>query len=242
MKTVFVSLGILFCGIVNAQLSNPQQKLILYNGEVLTGNSLLYHSPILKPAEFVLDGLSYETSMVEFFQNKHGYFANLSNQNRNSHERYALCIRMGKVNLFEEIDMEVYGGEELIVEENAKGRDPMLASGEYFQFYTKGNEAVKKATYRNMKVDLSDNEASMKHLKAFKKYQLLQWGLIGVGSGLIAANVINQAPGAVKFNPVMAIGFVIGGSSYFLQSPKSDSIWLAADEYNKHDIDVVSTP
>jgi len=242
MKTLFFSIGLMLCAISNGQLTKPQQKLVLFNGEVITGSTLTYESPILKPAEFLLDGNSYETTSVEFFQNNHGYFANLGRQNNNRQERYAMRIQKGKINLFEEVEMEVYGGAELQIEGNSNGSDPMLASGEMYNYYNKGEESIKKASYRNLKVDLGDNSTSMKHLKAFKKYQVLQWSLIGIGTGLIAANVASQSATGVKFNPIMAIGLVVGGSSYFLQAPKSDSIWLAADEYNKPESAVVSNP
>lgn len=240
MKAFVLSLS-MFCFIsVNAQLTHPEQKIILYNGEEIIGKKLLYETPLFKPSEFVLDGVSYESSAVEFFQNNHGYFANLGRQHNNRQERYAMRIQKGKLNLFEEIEISVYGGELLQTEENSNGKDPMLASGEVFHYYKKDGETIKKATCKNLKVDLSDNENSMKHLKAYKKYQVLQWGLIGVGTGFIAANIIAQSSTGIKFNPVMAIGLVVGGSSYFLQAPKSDSIWLAADEYNAVN-EVVST-
>jgi hypothetical protein len=242
MRLLILFFGI-FCGTeALAQLTKPVHRMILFNGEIITGEHLTYNCPILKPAEFVLDGISYETNTVEFFQNNHGYFANLSRQNAKSKERYAMRIQKGKINLFEEIEIDIYGSEELQVEGNSNGKDPLLASGEFFNYYSKGDEAIKKATYRNLKVDLSDNANSMYHLKQFKKYQLIQWGLIGAATGIVAANVAAQSSTGVKFNPIMAVGLVIGGSSYFLQAPKSDSMWLAADEYNKTEQPMVSNP
>lgn len=242
MRTLITTLLLLAIHSVFAQLTSPQQKLILFNGDVINGERLIYDSPVMRAASFIVDDEPFETSSVEFFQNKHGYFANLARLHNSKQERYAMRIHKGKLNLFEEIEMEVYGGDELQVEGHSNGRDPMLASGEVFHYYNKGDETIKKATYSNLKIDLSDNPESMKHLKSYKKYQMLQWGLIGVGVGLIAANVLAQADNGVKFNPVMAIGFVVGGSSYFLQAPKEDFIWLAADEYNKPEAAVVSNP
>lgn len=242
MRLLILLLGI-FCGTqAVAQLTKPTHRLILFNGEVITGNQLVYNCPILKPAEFVLDGIAYETSTVEFFQNNHGYFANLSRQNSKSKERYAMRIQKGNINLYEEIEIEVYGGEELLVEGNSAGKDPLLASGEYFNYYSKGDESIKKATYRNLKVDLSDNPQSMQHLKQYKKYQVFQWGLLGAATGIIVANVAAQSGTGLKFNPIMALGLVIGGSSYFFEAGKSDSLWLAADEYNKSEQPLVSNP
>lgn len=242
MRTLFFILGLTIVGVSYGQLTNPQQKVFLYNGEILTGEHLIYESSLLKPAVFTLDDGQFETSSVEYFQNNHGYFANLGRLHNNRQERYAMRIQKGKINLFEEIEIEVYGGAELLANANAAENEVMLASGESYNYYSKGDGTVKKATYGNLMFDMSDNPESVKHLKAYRKYRLLQWGLIGAGAGLIAANVVAQSATGIKFNPVMAIGLVVGGGSYFLQTPKEDSIWLAADEYNKPDPAVVSNP
>lgn len=242
MRTLVFILGFMVVGASYGQLTNPQQKLVLYNGETLTGERLVYESSLLKPSVFTLDDGQFETSSVEYFQNNHGYFANLGRLHNNRQERYAMRIQKGKINLFEEIEIEVYGGEELLANANTAENEVMLASGEAYNYYSKGDGTVKKANYHNLMFDMSDNPESVKHLKAYKKYRLLQWGLIGVGTGLIAANVVAQSATGIKFNPVMAIGLVVGGGSYFLQTPKEDSIWLAADEYNKPEPAVVSNP
>ncbi|MBL0315082.1 MAG: hypothetical protein IPP69_04605 [Flavobacteriales bacterium] len=211
----------------------PQNKVVLYSGDVITGEHLLYESPIMKQPLFTMSNEEYASTDVQFFQNNHGFFANLNRIHGQNTERYALRIKVGKLNLFEEIDLSVYGGEELKTEGTNNNQDPMLATGEMYQYYSKGTDAVREAKYSNLKYDLSDNAASMAHLKRYRNYRSLQWGLIGVGAGLIAANVIAHSNTAVKFNPVMALGFVIGGGSYLLEKPKEDELWLAADEYNK---------
>jgi len=59
--------------------------------------------------------------------------------------------------------------------------------------------------------------------------------LLGIGSGIIAMDVLRQSGGGVQFNPVMAFGFVVGGGSYLLETPKRDALWLAADAYNQEE-------
>jgi hypothetical protein len=233
MKTLMFGIFSLCTLLMQAQLTKPVNKVQLYSGEVYTGENVVYNAPALKQANFMLDEETYESSTVEFFQNDHGYFANLGRLHGFEKERYALRIKTGRVNLFEEIEIDVYGGEELRTESPGNMQDPMLASGAEYQYYSKGEGPVREATYGNLKVDLGDHVKSAQLLKNYRNYRLLQWSMIGIGSGLVAASVISQSGGAVKFTPFMALGVVIGGGSYLLEAPKSDALWLAADAYNK---------
>jgi hypothetical protein len=218
-----------------AQLTKPVHKVVLFSGEVFTGERLVYETPILRPAYFALDMEEFESSSVNYFQNNHGYFTNLARLHGMNSERYALRIATGKMNLFEEVDLSVYGGDELKTADSSGIQDPMLATGEMYEYYSKGDQPVRKASYRNLVVDLKDNEQSIKHLHAYRNYTILQWGMLGVGSAIIAANIMAQSNSAVRFNPVMALGIVIGGGSYLMERPKHDELWLAADEYNKEE-------
>jgi len=238
MKISFSFLFLVCVTVVSAQLTNPQHKVFLASGDVKIGERLTYETAPTGRQEFVLDNDRYDSEDVHFFQNNHGYFANLNRVLGNNKERYALRIRKGNLSLYEEIEMEVYGGEELKTEgePGTDIQDPMLASGKMFEYYQMaGNDYVRKATYANLNVDLAGNTESLKHLGSFKKFRILQWALLGIGSGIIAMDVLRQSGGGVQFNPVMAFGFVVGGGSYLLETPKRDALWLAADAYNQEE-------
>ncbi len=207
-------------------------RLILFSGEVVNGLELKYEAPSLKQANFFIDGSAYASDEVKFFQNSHGFFANLAKVHGANSERYALRIRKGRMSLYEEINMDIYGGDELKTGEEATMQDPMLASGNMYEYYNIDDQPVREATYGNLRIDLKDNEESMKHLQRYRRYKWLQMGLLGLGSGVVVYDVIRQSGGAVKFNPFMAFGIVIGGSSYFMETPKDDELWFAADAYN----------
>ncbi len=233
LLALFVS-GISFHSL--AQLdTKPVYSIKLFSGEVIEGKELSYQSPLLKPAAFLLDNKEYASAEVSYFQNSHGYFSNLAKLHGECAERYALRIKKGKVNLYEEIEIGIYCNESLTVDEaaGAKMQDPMLATGESFGYYNKGDEPVREATYANMKVDLSDNETSMSHLKKYRNYRLLQWTVLSLGTGVVAYEVLRSSGSAIKLSPFMAFGIVLGGSSYFFEAPKSDELWLATDAYNE---------
>lgn len=210
--------------------------LKLYSGEKVTGTHLTYEMPILKPALFQLDDQPFETKQVQFFQNNHGFFANLNKIHGDKSERYALRIKQGRANIYEEVSMDVYGKEELNVnggtEEDLKRLD-LLASGEGFEYYSVAEREVRKANVRNMRDDFADNAQALHEVNMIRKYQILQVALIGVGAGFIAYDIISQSGGAVRLNAPMVIGVVIGGSAYFLEGAKENARWLAIDEYNK---------
>jgi hypothetical protein len=215
-----------------SQKTNQENSVKLHSGEIFQGEKALYINPILKQPSWEVDGQKFETNLVAFIQNNNGYIAHLNKIHGDKTERYALRIKKGKINLYEEIDIEYYGGETL---EGADGdeKPETLASGEMYQYYAMGDGDVKKATFKSLKNDLKDNEESVKHLKAFRNFKFLQATLIALGAGIITYDIINQSDDAVRFSPLMAAGIVVGGSSYFLQSKKDDALWLAADAYNK---------
>lgn len=233
MKALFTTLTCIGLMTAQAQLTKPAHKLILFSGEQITGESLVYESPILRQPYFTMSDESYESPTVAFFQNSHGYFANLCKIHGLNSERYAMRIKLGKINFFEEVDLSVYGGETLKIEGTNNNQDPMLASGDILEYYTKGDSPIRAAKYKNLVVDLNDNANSMSHLKRYRNYKILQWSMIGVGSGIIAANIISQSNSSVKFNPVMAIGIAIGGGSYLMEKPKEEELWIAVEDYNK---------
>lgn len=233
MKALFTTLSLLLVMIAQAQFTKQEHRVFLFSGEEVKGSRLFYEAEPGKAPSFNLDNEVFASSNVAYFQNNHGYFANLGKLHGLNSERYAMRLKTGKVNLFEEINIDVYGGDDLQTEGQANPQDPMLASGTHFDYYSKGDQPVRKASYKNLRVDLGDNAASAMHLRHYRNYRWLQWGLMGLGSGVITAAVMAQTGGPVKFTPLMAVGFVVGGGSYFLETPKQDALWLAADEYNK---------
>jgi hypothetical protein len=93
---------------------------------------------------------------------------------------------------------------------------------------------VKKATLKNLRKDIGGVEAARKELNYHRNMKVLQFSLIAVGAGLITYGIIEQSGDDVRFSIPMAVGIVVGGSSYFLEKKKEDALWFAADAYNKN--------
>jgi hypothetical protein len=224
--------------LLHAQVKPVQHEVVLHNGERFSGVKLTYSSPILQPSAFQLDDKKFESAEVAFFRNYHGYFANLNKLYNDRAERYALRIKEGKINLFEEVEFEAYAEESLAIPEG--GENEMLATNESFQFFSKGDGAVQKANYKNLRLALADNDESKKEMNVFRNYRYLQIGLIAAGAGMIAYEVVRQNDAAnassdesIRFTPMLALGIVVGGSSYLIERPKQDAKWFAVEKYNK---------
>jgi hypothetical protein len=218
-----------------AQKSPVAHKLFLYSGDSIEGTRLIYSTPILKAPVFQMDGENFQTDIVQYLQNNNGYLANLNKIYSDKSERYALRIKKGKMNLFEEIDMAFYGADELEIDKTVdESKQEMLATGTIFQYYNIGNGDVKKATLKNLRKDIGGVEAARKELNYHRNMKVLQFSLIAVGAGLITYGIIEQSGDDVRFSIPMAVGIVVGGSSYFLEKKKEDALWFAADAYNKN--------
>lgn len=213
-----------------AQVTAPKHSIVYFSGEKVDGDRLIYEAPILKAPHFDLDGLQIETPSVAFFQNNHGYFANLAKIHGEKAERYAIRIKTGNINLYEEIEMEVYGGDNIEIAED--GNDN-LAKGEDFQYFNVSTGEIKKANYRNLKANMADNAKALREVNMIRNYSIIQGVLIGIGAGIIGYEIHRQTDQAVRFTPAMAAGIVVGGSSYFLINAKGNARWLAVDAYNR---------
>jgi hypothetical protein len=199
------------------------------SGETIEGKNLVFLAPLNAEPVFQLDGIMYPSKDVEFFKTKHGYFANLGRIEGFEKPLFAMCIDRGRTNLYQRINIDVYGGTQLQPRSDGEG----LSDGTSFQYYNVGDEPLRKVGYGNMKVDLADNLGATAHLKDYRKFRLLQFGLIGSGAGVLASSLAVQTGQPIQFNPMMLLGVLLSGSSLLLESPKGDALWLAADEYNR---------
>jgi hypothetical protein len=215
-----------------AQLGKAKpHTLELSSGTSFDGDLLVYAEPIMSPPVFRLGAKEVPVSDVRFFRNNHGYFANLRFADQ-SKEGFAMRIKKGNIDLFECIDIDLYGKTELKI---AGGEDETavkkMAQGREFQYYSVNQKNIKRANYSNLVMDLQSNAESVGHLRNFRMYKWLQRGLIVAGAGLIGASIGSQGEN-LAFTPAMALGIVLGGSSYFCEAPKDDFMWMAVESFN----------
>ncbi|MFZ6052066.1 hypothetical protein [Halocola ammonii] len=222
----------------NAQLvigAKEKQQVVLYSGDTLQSDSITYEFLTEGDPYFRLDHETRFTSdSVKFITNFHGTFVNLRTVNRSSDpERYAKRIKNGKVKVYEEIEMEIYGGKYLAIQRTGRrlNNHPELASGDKYDFYSVHNDTIRKVNYRNLKYDLWGNEKSREELQVFKRFRYLQIGMIAAGAGIAGASLLfGDASG--EFTPITATGIVVAACSVFIEFPKKNALKNAIDYYN----------
>jgi hypothetical protein len=230
MKSLVLFFGVVFAATAPAQ--NVVHKVVPFEGAEQTGVRLLYQKPIMQEPYFDLDGLRIETEKVGFFRNNHGYFANLC-RIAPGKERYAMKIKSGIISQYEEIDILIYGGDALDLHtQPSVATNPLLATGESFQFYTKNNGAITKANFRNLKTDIGDNTESATWLRAYRRYRWMQRGTLVAGAGITAGSFLVK-PGDVKFTPLSAFGLIVFAGSYLFEYAKKDALYFAVDAFNR---------
>ena len=136
MKKLLVIFISLLPNILMAQDEPAPHFIIMQSGYRVEGVNLVYEDHILADPIFKLDGTTYATPEIKFLSNNNGYFANLAPIHGEKSERYALRIVKGKLDLYEEIDMMIYGQPSLAV---------MIAIFEPIGFATAGGDAQHEA-------------------------------------------------------------------------------------------------
>lgn len=214
-----------------AQLTQAKSHTVeLANGTSYEGDLLVYAEPIMLEPVFQLDETAHPVKHVRFFRNNHGYFANLQYSDKKQ-PGFAMRIKKGNIDLFELVDIEVYGKREIDISEEDSREMRKMAQGKEFQFYCVDGKQVKKANYANLRMDLQSNATSIHNLQMFRRYQWLQRGMILAGSSLLISGFTSQGANP-KFTPFMALGVVLGGGSLLCETPKDDYLWQAVESYN----------
>jgi len=235
MKRIYFVISLsLVCSSVFAQLVKAKpHTLELASGVSMDGELIVYAQPITSPPVFQIDQESVSVSDVRFFRNSHGYFANLEYADQ-AKSGFAMRIKKGNVDLFERVDIDLYGKSELAVTSDRKAAAlKKMAQGMEFQYFSVDGKKVKRANYSNLRMDLQSNPESVEFLKGLRRYQWLQRGLIAAGSSLLIGSYTAQGSNP-KFTPAMALGIVLGGSSFFCKAPKDDYQWMAVEAYNRN--------
>ena len=218
------SKSILLCCIffALAHLCSAQHYVILQNGDSISGIRLSYDAPIAQNAYFTLDQNRWKANEIVRFSNNNGTFANLSHIHGDDTERYALRIRTGKANAFEEIPFGVYCDDTLRVYPGMKKINKLLATGKQLDYYSIGQGPVYAANYKNMIRDFSSNSESAYYIEHHRKLKRTQLALLTAGLGIMTYEFIRQDN--FEFTPIFALGTVISLSPLLVQSPKKEDL------------------
>ena len=169
----------LFISIMNAQQIDSRSGVILKNGSIELGKVLVYEKGDAG-ASFILDGKPFSSADIRYFKSAHGYFANASEIV--GEETYGMRVRKGLISQYEKIKIKTYQADTL----PNYGKLSDFANGEKMHYYHLQNGPLKKINYKNLKSDINSFIPSKLYLKDYKKFKFMQYGMLGVGLGLVA--------------------------------------------------------
>lgn len=227
MKSYILSLIVFLSSIIVS--AQDLCYLVSFHGDTLTGETLAYRDPILGSPYFQIDEQEVIWDGVKLIRNSHGVFANVSHLHRGD-ERYAMRVKAGDISVFERIEMDIYGKDQLPKRLDVEEEQLLLASGE-MNYLMDAQGTMYKPTYHNMKAMMAGSEQASTHLKRFRTFQWMKRGLAYVGGSLLAVSFLSMTGGFVM-SPQLIIGVLMSGGSFFLNEPMNDMRWLAVDSYN----------
>ncbi len=215
----------------------------LFTGEKIKSEVVEFRDQFIGSGYFLVGKEQYSADLVKFYRDANGFYANTRKLNMSGKSVFSKRVINGRVNLFEKEKM--YTTPSYI--DAAGTYNPGASSKTIKNYYNKGFGDLKKATYKNLKIDLADSPESMGYLKKYRKYKNVQIALSIVGGALIATGVTSyfiktsdvdrNAPNYKEPNttPSMLIALAGGGlvgCSYYLSFPKRNKLKKAIDAYN----------
>jgi hypothetical protein len=134
---------------------------------IIKAEYVLYESKIFKKDYFLVDGERYELGQVKFYQNEDVFFASV---NQGFQTGFAKKTAAGEINLFE-LKVQTQSAPTM-------GANGMMTGGyggtKIIDYYNKGFGDLKKATYENLRTDLSDKPEAQLYLDKYNKMRKTQ--------------------------------------------------------------------
>ncbi len=214
----------------------------LFTGEKIYSEVVEHRDQFMGSGYFLVGKEQYRADLVKFYKDASGFYANTKKLNVTGKSIFSKRIITGRVNLFEQEKM--YTTPSYI---DAAGTfNPGTSSKTIKSYYNKGFGDLKKANYKNLKIDLADSPESMGYISKYRKYKNVQIILSVVGGALVATGITSyfiksdvdrNAPNYKEPNttPDMLIAVAGGGligCSYYLSFPKRDKLKKAIEAYN----------
>ncbi|HLO59852.1 MAG TPA: hypothetical protein VK179_13985 [Bacteroidales bacterium] len=227
-----------------SQVDETRNYVYFFSDSVLYGRIVELRSPMFGGSFLMCDSIKVSKDFVKFFKGETGFYANTININSSGTSTFCQRIRKGKINLYER-DVTSYSPG---FYSPGFGGPGMYSSGMVTRniknYYNIGFGDLKKAKYKNLLVDLSDNPESMMHLTKYKSVRKTETilGVVGgvaVATGLVAViATTNHNNGLSKSNTTPGVVTMLAGAgcmwvSYFYSLSKPKHLRQAIDAYNK---------
>ncbi|MDD2963551.1 MAG: hypothetical protein PHU33_06360 [Bacteroidales bacterium] len=184
-----ILLLILLCGkfaLLFSQIDEAKNYVVFYTDSVLYARNIEFETPAFAENYLAVDSLKINPDHVKYFKCETGFYANIKSLNPNGQSSFVQRIRRGKINLYKD---DFWVSSPMFVGANGM-YSPGVPTRMTIQYYEKENETIKKAKYKNLKLDLADNPRSMDALNQFKKIRNTQVVLYLIGGALLVSGTI----------------------------------------------------
>ena len=182
LVVIILASSIVFLSLQNLFAQGSSWHFVeLEDGRRISGKEVRYVNPPFKRPYLLVDSESrFQLSIVKSYQNEKGFFLKGSLPPYGE-IGFAKRVLKGEVSVYEKTTVTYMTG-------------PYAYGGVYrSDYYTKGNSGLKKVNLRELAIDLSDNAASMKHLKKAKNTAVIQNIFYGLGAACIVYGIASFA-------------------------------------------------
>jgi len=234
-----IAMILLMNNVLNSQ--NLKNFAYLFSGEKIHSTNIEYISKTFSKSYFLVGDKKIESENVKFYKDYSGFFANTINLNFTGGTSFAKREVKGNINLFKKESVSntmIMGGNGMM-----GSMGPNYFVDYYYNLDEFGN--IKKANYKNLKIDLSSNQNSMLHLKKFKSVNQRKTILYIVGGIVVAsgvASLINktsnippgeETPSMTGSAVIIGIGFGTLVTNYLTTRNRHKHVVKAIEEFNK---------
>lgn len=224
--------------------NTKEDYIYTYSGDIIKGENISFENSDNGQIYFKIDSFKLAASKVKFFNYNDQLWANTQFVHNAREIEFARRLYKGRMNYYEKEvtstlktfeDLEIHTSVMMAAVSERKNK-------EIFAYYNKGFGDLKKVSYKNLMVDLSDNMESMKYLYQYKTLQNGSTTLFIVGVSailygftyeILRGNRDENISGFNKIVPVISIGLglaSIWGRSNLSQK-KSKALAKAIESY-----------
>ncbi len=163
---LFIILILNNINLIFGQISDDSYYVYLFSDSVIYGKNIKYVTPVFKKAYFMVDSAIIYSGFVKFYKDESGFYANIKLLNFWKTDYFAKRVEKGNINLYRKTTIDYVPG---TYNYTTGTYTPGITKYHIKEAYNRGFGDIKKASYKNLIVDLSDNPQSILYLKKYRR-------------------------------------------------------------------------
>jgi hypothetical protein len=199
---ILLSCFLIICKAFGQSEKYTSSYLVLYSGRVIYSNYVQYITPY-----FNTDKGKFMEDSVSFYKNRSGAYGNTRHLRKRNPTYFMCAVTFGNIHMYSQtvsITTTQKGSQD------AGGFSNFYTQSKKYLLYNKGTELLKKANYKNLKIDMADNVESMEYLKQCRNIRNTEFGIYGLSVALLVVGIVNLANDGPDYLKYGAIPVSIG--------------------------------